>query len=220
MRFGVILAILCAVAMPAATPAARAVEPMTADYVEARTASVFAGACHYNGEVVTTGREAVLAWHVRKGSWKGIDLTGCRVVAVVRSDRMLDDAAGRRVSEIVVDAPTEATAAAIVDAWRAEYAAALGEVATVRRGSIAFDRTSDAIRVDAPGFATVSMEAMPNAECCKMPNLVWYKPLVPVADRKVGYTHRASYAGGAAGSRWERADENSAFYGTATLGSR
>ena len=31
------------------------------DYVEVRTASVFAGACHYNGEVVTTGRDAMMA---------------------------------------------------------------------------------------------------------------------------------------------------------------
>ena len=30
-------------------------------YVEARTASVFAGACHYNSELVTAGREALLA---------------------------------------------------------------------------------------------------------------------------------------------------------------
>jgi len=28
--------------------------PIKGDYVEARTASVFAGACHYNGELVTT----------------------------------------------------------------------------------------------------------------------------------------------------------------------
>jgi hypothetical protein len=34
------------------------------DYVEVRTASVFAGACHYNGEVVTTGRDAIMAWNV------------------------------------------------------------------------------------------------------------------------------------------------------------
>ena len=33
------------------------------DYVEARTASVFAGACHYNGELVTTGRDAIMAWN-------------------------------------------------------------------------------------------------------------------------------------------------------------
>jgi hypothetical protein len=214
MRLGVVFAILCA----ALAPSARAVEPVTSDYVEARTASVFAGACHYNGEVVTTGREAVLAWNVRSGAWKETDLAGCRVVAVVRSDRMLDDARGERVSELVVDAPSDAQAAALVEAWRAEYGAALGKVASVRRAAIAFDKTAKSIRVDAPGFAAVSMDALPNAECCKMPNLVWYRPLVGVDDRKVGYTHRAAYAGGAAGSAWERADENSAFYGTASFG--
>ena len=45
------------------------------DYVEVRTASVFAGACHYNGEVVTTGRDAMMAWNVTSGSWQGVDLT-------------------------------------------------------------------------------------------------------------------------------------------------
>src|SRR5262249_24632230 len=34
------------------------------DYVEVRSASVFAGACHFNGENVTTGRDAMLAWNV------------------------------------------------------------------------------------------------------------------------------------------------------------
>jgi hypothetical protein len=218
MRFTVILAILCAAIVPTTAGVARAVDPMTADYVEARTASVFAGACHYNGEVVTTGREAVLAWNVRTGSWKGIDLAGCRVVAVVRSDKMLDDAQGRRVSELAIDAPSDEKATALVEAWRAEYGSALGDVASVRRGAIVFDRKDGAIRVEVVDFATVSMEPMPNAECCKMTNLVWYRPLVPVAGRKVGYTHRASYAGGAAGSPWERSHENSAFYGTATFG--
>jgi hypothetical protein len=191
---------------------------MTADYVEVRTASVFAGACHYNGEVVTTGREAVLAWRVREGAWKGTDLAGCKVVAVVRSDRALGVAEGRRVSELVVDAATEEQAGALVEAWRAEYAAALGEVSSARRGSVAFDRSAGTFRVDAPGFADLSVDALPNDACCTMPNLVWYEPLVRVDGRKVGYTARASYAGGAAGSRWERADENSAFYGTARFG--
>ena len=46
------------------------------DYVEVRTASVFAGACHYNGEVVTTGRDAMMAWNVTSGKWQGVDLSG------------------------------------------------------------------------------------------------------------------------------------------------
>ena len=37
------------------------------DYVEVRTASVFAGPCHYHGELVTTGRDAIMAWNVTSG---------------------------------------------------------------------------------------------------------------------------------------------------------
>jgi hypothetical protein len=36
---------------------------ITGDYIEARTAAVFAGACHYNGELVTTGHDAIMAWN-------------------------------------------------------------------------------------------------------------------------------------------------------------
>lgn len=42
-------------------PSPAASTRIVGDYVEARTASVFAGACHYNGELVTTGHEAVAA---------------------------------------------------------------------------------------------------------------------------------------------------------------
>jgi hypothetical protein len=216
MRAAVCCAILGAVigALPIVS---RAGASVTADYVEARTASVFAGACHFNGEVVTTGREAVLAWQVRSGAWNGIDLAGARAVAVVSSGQTLADKRAPRRSEIVIDAASDAQAAALVEALRAESGAALGDVVRVRRAPIAFERTEKSYRVDAPGFAALSVDAMPNAECCKMPNLVWYTPLVSLADRKVGYTAKASYAGGEAGTNWERADENSAFYGLATL---
>src|SRR6188474_3381125 len=61
------------------------------DYVEVRTASVFAGACHYNGEVVTTGRDALMAWNVTSGKWQGVDLTGVRAMAIVTADANLSD---------------------------------------------------------------------------------------------------------------------------------
>src|SRR5580765_8641289 len=73
------------------------------DYVEVRTASVFAGACHFNGEVVTTGREAMMAWNVTSGKWQGIDLTGARVLAIISSDSNLGDKDAARQSEIVID---------------------------------------------------------------------------------------------------------------------
>jgi hypothetical protein len=61
------------------------------DYVEVRTASVFAGACHYNGEVVTTGRDAMMAWKVTSGKWQGVDLSGARAMAIITSDANLSD---------------------------------------------------------------------------------------------------------------------------------
>jgi hypothetical protein len=50
-----------------------------------------------------------------------------------------------------------------------------------------------------------------------MPNLVWYSPLVPLSQRKVGYTVKALYAGHTVGENWERDGENSAFYGNFAL---
>src|SRR6201988_3064966 len=71
------------------------------DYVEVRTASVFAGACHYNGEVVTTGRDALMARNGTSGKRQGVDLTGVRVLAIVSADVNLGAAKAARQSEII-----------------------------------------------------------------------------------------------------------------------
>src|SRR5271168_3400306 len=68
--------------------------PLAGDYVEARTASVFAGPCHFNGEVVTTGRDAVMAWRFN---------TGVRVMAAVSSEANLSDQTASRKCEIIID---------------------------------------------------------------------------------------------------------------------
>src|SRR5436190_21589789 len=73
------------------------------DYVEVLTASVFAGACHYNGEVTTTGRDALMAWSVTSGKWNGVDLTGMRAIAVVSADDNLSNAQAGRRAELIMD---------------------------------------------------------------------------------------------------------------------
>src|SRR2546423_9224500 len=97
------------------------------DYVEVRTASVFAGACHYNGEVVTTGRDAMMAWNVTSGKWQGVDLTGVRVMVIVSSDANLSEDNAARQSEIIVDSSaSRAQALAMLNALKEKYAASLG----------------------------------------------------------------------------------------------
>lgn len=187
------------------------------DYVEVRTASVFAGACHYNGEVVTTGRDALMAWNVTSGKWQGVDLSGMRAVAIVTSDANLSDNDAARQSEIIIDSQaSRAQSQAMIEALKTKYAAALGNVVTVRSAPISFEHKGRSYAVAADD-ASIDVEAMPNDLCCKMPNLVWYSPLVGLENRKVGYTARAVYSGKAIGTPWSRSGENSAFYGSFSL---
>jgi Protein of unknown function (DUF1326) len=187
------------------------------DYVEVRTASVFAGACHFNGEVTTTGRDALMAWNVTSGKWQDIDLTGVKVMAVVSSDVNLSENNAARESELVIDSGvSRAQALAMLNALKAKYASALGKVVSVRFAPISFVRKGHSYVVSADQ-AKIDVHAMPNDLCCKMPNLVWYTPFVGLENRKVGYTNKASYAGSTIGVPWSRSGENSAFYGNFSL---
>ncbi len=187
------------------------------DYVEVRTASVFAGACHFNGEVVTTGRDALMAWNVTSGKWQGVDLSGVRVLAIVSADANLGEANAARQSEIIIDSSASRTQAlAMTNALKEKYAASLGKIVEIRAAPITFERTGRTYAV-VTNEAAINIEAMPNDLCCKMPNLVWYAPLVGLENRKVGYTAKALYSGKVVGEPWSRSGENSAFYGTFSL---
>src|SRR2546430_13047224 len=105
---GVLLALVCALAFSSQALTTN----VTGDYVEVRTASVFAGACHYNGELMTTGRDALMAWHVTSGEWNGVDLTGASVVVVVSADDNLSNESAARRSEIIIDQRASHTPAA------------------------------------------------------------------------------------------------------------
>ena len=183
------------------------------DYVEVRTASVFAGACHYNGEVTTTGRDALMAWSVTSGKWNGVDLTGMRAIAVVSADDNLSNAqAGRRAELIMDKSASHEQTVAMLEAIKSRYAEALGQIVSVRTAHINFKHEGQTYQVDS-AEAAINVEAMPNDLCCRMPNLVWYSPLVSLGQRKVGYTIKALYTGHTVADNWERAGENSAFYG-------
>jgi len=184
------------------------------DYVEVRTASVFAGACHYNGEVTTTGRDALMAWNVKSGQWRGVDLAGVRVLAIVSAEVNLSEDNAARQSEIIIgNNASDSQARAIAEALKTRYASAFGKIISVRRGLLSFEHEGRTYLVNTDN-ASINVEAMPNDLCCKMPNLVWYSPLVGLENRKVGFTTMALYKGQGVSDPWQRSGENSAFYGT------
>src|ERR1044071_10092323 len=112
MRKGLFVLAAMLVAVSALVFSSRAESvSLRGDYVEVRTASVFAGACHYNGEVVTTGRDALMAWNVTSGQWQGVDLSGVRVMAIVSADVNLGEQNAARQSEIIIDSKASRTQA-------------------------------------------------------------------------------------------------------------
>ncbi len=64
------------------------------DYIESRSTDVYVAQCFANGEVGLTGNQALLAWHVREGSWNGVKLDGLTVAAAVLARATLGDPYG------------------------------------------------------------------------------------------------------------------------------
>ena len=183
-------------------------------YVEARTASVFAGACHYGGEATTAGREALLAWKLEAGRVNCVDLAGASIAAAVVDDRNLAEPSSARRSVIYVDLrATESVRATLVDWLRASHADLLGEVLAVKAVALDFDIRADLFRVDGGGAFFLSGTAMPDRACCKMPYNVWYSPFEHVEDRLVGNDADFRFAEPRLDRTWSRPDENAAFLG-------
>ena len=59
------------------------------EYVEVRTAQVFAGGCIMGSEGEAAGREAILAWRVSRGAVNGVSLDGLSIVAAATADNNL-----------------------------------------------------------------------------------------------------------------------------------
>jgi hypothetical protein len=192
---------------PTIKPTASAPASLTAQYIEVRTASVFAGPCHVNGELMTTGNDAMMAWNFTNG---------IRVMAAVSCDDNLIHTDAARQSEILIDSPNgKVSGEAALQSILSHDSASLGKIIAIRYGSISFKITGDEYLVDSPGFGSINVQELPDHSCCKQPNNVWYQPLVSLRGRMVGYTLNAQYSSGRAGETWQREDENGAFYGVA-----
>ena len=95
MRNSLLLIALIAAAVVCASAQQIAVPKISGQYIETRSADVYTGQCFANGEVNTTGEEAILAWHVSNGSWDGVSLAGLNVVGAVKANATLGDPYGK-----------------------------------------------------------------------------------------------------------------------------
>jgi hypothetical protein len=201
----------------AGSPVAKA-PVATGRCVEARTASVFAGACHYGSEATTGGREALIAWRFDAGSHLGIDLAGVRAAAAIAGERNLAERDGTRRSILFVsERATPAQRRAVLDLLRSACAPVLGEILEERSAPLEIEFEGDRYRVACGEKIELAGALLADRACCKMPYAVWYRPLTPIAGAVVGENRVFRSGERALGEIWNRPDENAAFSGTFEL---
>lgn len=208
--------------LSAATAGASSRPAITGDYVEARTAEVFAGGCIMSSEAETIGRQAVLAWRIKSGAFNGVPLDGLSVIAAVAGDRNLG------IREIGGEEPTLVRAAVVVDE-RATAAQRDALVAFVRAASNDLIDTvvnveaapiqfvSDGHRVQVHGAnATLDVQRhMHHDPSCGA--MQWFHPLAAGTEASMGFTDANSFSGAALGTRWSHPNKRSSFVGTFTF---
>src|SRR4051812_19232781 len=64
---------------------------ISGDYLEVRSCDVYTGYCFANSEMGLTGKEGMLVWSVREGTWNGTKLDGLSVLAIIHADGTLGD---------------------------------------------------------------------------------------------------------------------------------
>lgn len=193
---------------------------ISGDYVEARTAEVFAGGCIMSSEADTAGKQAVLAWHVRSGQFNGARLDGLSVVAALSGDRNLGIAeiggvASRSVRAVaIVDSrATAEQAAALVGMVRRSVRTKIGDIVAVERAPITFARSGDRLNVEAGTLAVLSAgpaDTMHN-NCGEEQ---WFAPLSRIDGEQIAEVEAHAFQGTALGIRWSDPGKKSAFIGT------
>ena len=164
-----------------------------------------------------TGREAVIAWKVREGSWQGVNLTGLTVVAVVKAKSTLGDPYANPYparSVIIVDAKAEPQQEkALVDFARSAGGELLADVVKVRKATIETDFSGEEgyASVKAGEIVDLKTRALNEKDHLCGNEIVYYPPLTEVSNAIPAYTLAHAFRGDELNSTWSCPLKRSAF---------
>ena len=156
------------------------------EYIEARSASVYVGACHYGAEFVEGGKEATLVWNIQHGSWNDVSIDGLTVVAVVSAKSNLAIDTETRKSVLYMDPSTTAEQrTALRDLLTTKQSDVLGEVVATQTATVEFAKEGTKYDVRVGEVLTLSANRYPCAHCTQ-PHQIWYEPLTAIQNAIVG----------------------------------
>jgi hypothetical protein len=216
--FGASLAALVLLGL-AVVPAKAAV---TGDYLEVRNADVWTGPCFASSQVDLTGKQAILAWKINKGAWKGTDISGLTVVAVVKASATLGDPYRNPLpSESVMILDQKATAQqrkALVDFAMARAGKLVGHVVRVDIAPVSLEVGKGANHgtdvLKAGNLAVVKTRPLCQGDTMCGNETVYYPPLTRIEQSMPAFSEQDAFNGKGLGVVWNNRDARSAFVGT------
>jgi hypothetical protein len=215
MNRAIVVAALVAFATSPLLAAGRAT--ITGEYVEARTAEVFAGGCIMASEAETVGKQAVLAWKVDRGSFNGVVLDGLSVVAAVAGDRNLgiQEIGGGKAnvrSAVFVDQRANSAQQRALVAMAKELSKGTVEnVVEVSATPIQFANRGHLVNVSTNQIALAVNKHMTHDASCGA--MQWFHAFVPSAQATMALAVQNSFSGSALGTKWSDPNKRSAFFG-------
>jgi hypothetical protein len=203
------------------------------DYIEARTADVFTGPCFSNAEVFITGKEAVMAWKVTSGSWKGVDLAGLCVAAAVNGSTTFSvDVPEKASAVLLVDSKANSQErVALIDMAKTLGGARLDRVSVVTsvRMSLKLEAHASAVSPSvhadhampksprasfwAAGLAQIVTRPLDEGDHACGNEVLAYPPLSKSVDVQPAYTLDHSFKGQGLNTRWADPNCRSSFVG-------
>ena len=188
------------------------------EYIEARSASVYVGACHFGAEYVEGGKEATLVWNIQHGSWNNVSLEGLTVVAVISAKSNLDIDTTTRKSVLYLDPSTTADQrAAISDLFTTKQTDVLGEIVATQTAVIEFTKKDTKYDVTVGNVLALSANRYPCVNCTQ-PHQIWYKPLTAIQNAIVGKSETYRYKDSHLPVMWQQSGTaNNVFVGSFSM---
>src|SRR5947208_996499 len=111
---------------------------ISGEYLESRTCDVWTGPCFANAEMNLGGKQAVLAWMVKEGTFDSVRLDGLGVVAVVASSDTLGlKQTGPAKALLIVDKKADARQkAALIGLAKKQGGELIGNVVAVESADV------------------------------------------------------------------------------------
>lgn len=196
-------------------------DPLSGDYVEARTCQIYTGPCFANGEVGLAGKDAIMTWQFKKGAFASTDLAGLAVAVVVKaSDTLgfngLDDAQSTKAVVIVDSAADSSQTDALRQFALSQTGIRNQDVAAVHRAKIEMhlDLAKLTAELNVGEYAHLMTRQARPGDCICSNESAYYPPLAKLKGFVPGVTIDGEVSARRLGTRWSIPDSRTAYMGT------